>query len=87
VRDLVAERHAQRQGSIFALWLTLYSLGSFGLGFLRGDKMALIAGWRADQAADLALGIAGVAAMLLGSPISGRGSRVCFRKSETEVTR
>jgi phosphatidylglycerol:prolipoprotein diacylglycerol transferase len=82
---LIAERHAQRRGSIFVLWLTLYSLGFFVLGFLRGDEIALIAGRRADQVADLALGIAGVGAMLLGSLICGRGSGVHFRRPETEV--
>ncbi|HET90097.1 MAG TPA: hypothetical protein ENN99_05055 [Chloroflexi bacterium] len=35
------------------LWrLGLYSAGSSGLGFLRGDECIIIAGWRLDQLAD-----------------------------------
>jgi phosphatidylglycerol:prolipoprotein diacylglycerol transferase len=83
---LIAQRRAQRSGMVFAIWLTLHSLGSFGLGFLRADEMTLMAGWRIDQLADLASGTAGIGAMSLtglrARPGSGRGNR----ESDTEMT-
>jgi prolipoprotein diacylglyceryltransferase len=64
---LVAQGRTRRSGTVFAVWLTLYSLGSLALGFLRGDRMALVAGWRLDQVANLALGLTGIGAMLWGT--------------------
>jgi phosphatidylglycerol:prolipoprotein diacylglycerol transferase len=84
---LVAQRRAQRSGMAFALWLTLHSFGSFGLGFLRGDQMALIAGWRVDQVANLALGMAGIGALVLGDPVAGGGSDTTCFGSKTEAMR
>jgi phosphatidylglycerol:prolipoprotein diacylglycerol transferase len=86
VVTLVAQRRARRSGMVFALWLMLHSLGSFGLGFLRGDEMALIAGWRADQLVNLAMGLAGTGALLLGGPAGEHGSGTSGRESKTEVT-
>jgi prolipoprotein diacylglyceryltransferase len=84
---LAAQRRAQRSGVVFALWLTLQSLGSFALGFLRGDQMPLVAGWRVDQVANLALGAAGIGALFLAGPVAGSGSGTNRRKPETEATR
>jgi len=62
---LIAERRLRRRGAVFALWLTLHSLGTFGLGFLRADEMVSVAGWRLDQLVNLTLSAVG--AVLLGS--------------------
>jgi phosphatidylglycerol:prolipoprotein diacylglycerol transferase len=56
---LIAGRRPRSQGLVFPLWLALYSAGSFGLGFVRADEVAMIAGWRVDQVADLALAVIG----------------------------
>jgi phosphatidylglycerol:prolipoprotein diacylglycerol transferase len=69
---LAAQRRARHSGMVFALWLTLHSCGSFGLGFLRGHEMARIAGWRVDQMVNLALGMAGIGTMF----VSGRSPDV-----------
>jgi prolipoprotein diacylglyceryltransferase len=55
-----ASRWVRMEGLLFPLWLAVYTLGSFGLGFLRADETPLISGWRADQIADLALCLVGV---------------------------
>jgi phosphatidylglycerol:prolipoprotein diacylglycerol transferase len=55
-----AGRRARMEGLLFPLWLAIYTLGSFGLGFLRADESSLILGWRADQVVDLVLSIVGV---------------------------
>jgi prolipoprotein diacylglyceryltransferase len=68
---LVWERRPRRQGVAFSLWLTLHSLGSFGLGFLRADQLFAVAGWRVDQLANLALGAAGVV-LLASRLVNGR---------------
>ncbi|HUX76895.1 MAG TPA: hypothetical protein VMY40_09685, partial [Anaerolineae bacterium] len=52
-------RRPRFEGLAFPLWVALYSVGSFGLGFLRADEVAMVAGWRADQVADLALAVIG----------------------------
>jgi phosphatidylglycerol:prolipoprotein diacylglycerol transferase len=54
-----AGRHPRFEGLAFPLWVALYSAGSFGLGFVRADEVAMVAGWRADQVADLALAVIG----------------------------
>lgn len=59
------QRRARREGLIFPVWLALYSIGAFGLGFLRADEVPLVGGWRADQVADLALTASGVTALLI----------------------
>lgn len=55
---LLAGRNPEHSGVVFAGWLTLHSLGTFGLGLLRADEMALIAGWRVDQVINVMLSIA-----------------------------
>lgn len=57
---LLAGRNPGHSGVVFAGWLTLHSLGTFGLGLLRADEMPLIAGWRVDQVANLSLSAAGL---------------------------
>ncbi len=57
---LLAGRSPGHSGVVFAGWLTLHSLGTFGLGLLRADEMPLIAGWRVDQVANLSLSAAGL---------------------------
>jgi phosphatidylglycerol:prolipoprotein diacylglycerol transferase len=63
---LVVWRHARVRGRLFPLWLAVYSIGSFGLQFLRGDETVWIAGWRAGQVADLAMALIGFAALAVG---------------------
>jgi phosphatidylglycerol:prolipoprotein diacylglycerol transferase len=63
---LIAGRQPRSQGLVFPLWLALYGGGSFGLGFVRADEMTTIAGWRADQVADLALVVIGTVAFMVG---------------------
>jgi phosphatidylglycerol:prolipoprotein diacylglycerol transferase len=55
-----ARRWARMEGLLLPLWLAIYTLGSFGLGFLRADEVPLISGWRADQIVDLILSLVGV---------------------------
>jgi len=52
-------RWVRMEGLLFPLWLAIYTLGSFGLGFLRADETLLVLGWRADQVVDLALSLVG----------------------------
>lgn len=66
---VIAGRRPRSQGLLFPLWLMLFSAGSFGLGFLRADEVALIAGWRADQVANLALVVVGGATLSVGMSI------------------
>ena len=63
---VVAERDTRFEGLVFPLWLALYAIGSFGLGFLRADQVPLVADWRADQVADLALILIGAAMFTVG---------------------
>jgi phosphatidylglycerol:prolipoprotein diacylglycerol transferase len=71
---LIAERRTRFAGTLFPLWVALHSFGCFGLGFLRADETLLVAGWRADQAADLALGVIGTIALLAGRFNTGRSA-------------
>jgi prolipoprotein diacylglyceryl transferase len=66
VAIIVVGRRTRFEGLAFPLWLTLYGTGSFGLGFLRADETVLVAGWRANQVADLALVVIGAVALLVG---------------------
>jgi len=66
VAVVVAGRRMRFEGLVFPLWLALYTVGSFGLGFLRADETPVIAGWRAGQVADLTLALTGVVALLTG---------------------
>jgi phosphatidylglycerol:prolipoprotein diacylglycerol transferase len=63
---VLARRCTRLEGLAFPLWLALHSAGSFGLGFLRADEALLVAGWRADQVADLALALTGVVGFVMG---------------------
>jgi phosphatidylglycerol:prolipoprotein diacylglycerol transferase len=63
---ILAGRRPRFEGLVFPLWLALYTVGSFGLGFLRADEVGLVAGWRAGQVADLALAVIGAVALLVG---------------------
>ena len=63
---VITGRRTWFEGFVFPLWLALYSVGSHGLGFARADQVALVAGWRAGQVADLALALAGVAILTVG---------------------
>jgi len=62
---IIAGRRARFEGLAFPLWLTLYAVGSFWLGFVRADETLLVAGWRAGQVADLALALIGAVVLLL----------------------
>jgi len=70
---VIAGRRPWSQGLVFPLWLALYGGGSCGLGFVRADEVAMIAGWRADQVADLALTVIGTVALMVGMLV-GRDS-------------
>ena len=62
----VAGRRTRFEGLVFPLWLVLYSIGSFGLGFLRADETLLVTGWQAGQVADLALAVTGTTVLTMG---------------------
>ena len=66
VAVILAGRHTWFEGLVFPLWLAHYTVGSFGLGFLRADEVGLVAGWRGDQVADLALVVIGAMGLLVG---------------------
>jgi phosphatidylglycerol:prolipoprotein diacylglycerol transferase len=53
-------------GFVFFAWLTLYSAGSFGLGFMRADETLRVASWRAGQLVDLVLVAMGLSALVVG---------------------
>jgi prolipoprotein diacylglyceryltransferase len=72
---LALQRRSQRSGAVFTLWLTIHSLGSAGLGFLRADKLLSVAGWRIDQLANLVLSAMG-AALLFARGITTTRERV-----------
>ena len=63
---LVTERGPRCTGLRLPLWLSLYSAGSFALGFLRADEVPLAAGWRVDQLADAALALIAAIVLLTG---------------------
>ncbi len=69
------ERHRWLNGRLFPLWLALYSAGSWGLGFLRGDASVEIAGRRLSQLVDggLALGCSLLLVAGLIGPNRGSG--------------
>jgi phosphatidylglycerol:prolipoprotein diacylglycerol transferase len=66
VAVVIAGRRKRSEALAFSLWLALYSVGSFGLGLLRADEVAMAADWRADQVADLALAVVGAVVLLAG---------------------
>jgi phosphatidylglycerol:prolipoprotein diacylglycerol transferase len=66
VAVILAGRRPWFEELVFPLWLALYTVGSFGLGFLRADEVGLVAGWRADQVTDLALVVIGAAGLVAG---------------------
>jgi phosphatidylglycerol:prolipoprotein diacylglycerol transferase len=68
---LVAERHLRWRGTAFALWVALQSLGAFGLGFLRADQVATVAGWRVDQVLNLLLTVGGLGMVVATMVASG----------------
>ena len=68
---LMVRSRWRARGALFALWLTLISLGSYGLGFLRADQMATLADWRVDQLLSLFLCLTGLV-LLLTAAISTR---------------
>ena len=63
---LAAGRHERLAGLAFPLWLALHAAGTFTLGFGRGDEVTLLAGWRADQVADLVLAVAAMITLTSG---------------------
>ena len=54
-----------RAGLRFWLFIVLYSLGAFAIGFVRADDIPIVAGWRLDQIFDGALVIIGIIAVML----------------------
>lgn len=52
---VIAGRWLRKNGTVFALWVVFQSLGSFGLGFLRGDQVPMMMDWRFDQLMNLLL--------------------------------
>ncbi|HZY43863.1 MAG TPA: prolipoprotein diacylglyceryl transferase family protein [Anaerolineae bacterium] len=54
-------------GMRFWIFMTLYSLGAFLIGFMRADDMPIISGWRLDQILDGALMIIGMTAVILSA--------------------
>ncbi len=63
---LVSGRRMGFAGGAFAMWLTLQSLGAFGLGCWRADPMPQVMGWRVDQAVNLLLLGAGIIMAIAG---------------------
>lgn len=61
----IGSRRPAWPGARLALFVCLYSAGLVALGFLRGDEIARLNGWRLDQALDAGLALAS-AVMLLG---------------------
>jgi phosphatidylglycerol:prolipoprotein diacylglycerol transferase len=72
---VITGRHPQFEGLAFPLWLALYSVGSFGLGFVRADEVTVVAGWRVDQVADLALAVTGAVTLTVGLASRARDPR------------
>ena len=63
---VLAGRRRRFEGLAFPLWLAVYGAGSFALGFARVDEVAMVAGWRADQVADLGLAVIGAVTLAVG---------------------
>jgi phosphatidylglycerol:prolipoprotein diacylglycerol transferase len=76
---ILAGRRPRLEGMVFPLWLALYTAGSFGMGFLRADEVGLVAGWRADQVADLVLAVIGAVTLL--ASLLGRTAKAHGRRS------
>lgn len=72
----------RREGVRFWLVLMLLSLGSFGIGFTRGDAALLVGTLRLDQVFDLATAGAG----LLGALLSSTMSRTARPASVSQAT-
>ena len=74
---LITRRRTPHHGTIFALWVSLQSLGSFGLALWQADPMPQVSGWRVDQIINLFLcGVgltAALAMMIRQRPDSGSG--------------
>jgi phosphatidylglycerol:prolipoprotein diacylglycerol transferase len=77
VAAVIAGRRTRFEGLLFPLWLAMYGVGSFGLGFLRADETLTVSGWRADQVADLALALTGTIVLV----------RSMFRKRQPKEKR
>ncbi len=54
-------------GTRFWLFIAIYSLGAFAIGFIRADDMPIIFGWRLDQIFDGVIVVVGAIALLLRS--------------------
>jgi len=77
-----AERILRGNGTVFALWVALHSLGAFGLGFLRADEVTMVAGWRADQVINLLLGAGGLVTAVVTTVIA----RECLTRGASSET-
>jgi phosphatidylglycerol:prolipoprotein diacylglycerol transferase len=55
------------EGMRFWLFIMIYSLGAFAIGFIRADDMPIISGWRLDQIFDGALTVIGAIAVILST--------------------
>jgi len=55
----------RRRGRPFPLWLLLHSVGDFGLGFLRGDRLPMVGALSLPQIADLMAALIGAALLTL----------------------
>ncbi len=62
---LLTRNKKWQDGVRFWLFIMLYSLGAFLIGFIRADDMPIISGWRLDQVFDGALGIIGGIAVFI----------------------
>ena len=69
---LVVSRRPRFRGLVFPLWLAVYGAGSFALGFVRADEVAMVAGWRADQLVDMGLIVIGAVVTVVGCPEENR---------------
>ena len=63
---VLAGRRRRFEGLAFPLWLAVYGAGSFALGFAQADEVTMVAGWRADQLADVAVAVIGAAWLAVG---------------------
>ena len=61
----LVRRKGWRSGTHFWLFVAVYSLGAFLIGFTRGDDIPIIAGWRLDQILDAALTVIGVMGLIV----------------------
>jgi hypothetical protein len=63
---------AARRGGASALWLFLYGIGDFTLGFLRGDTTPVVGSLSALQVAGLGIALAGAVLGMISRGVSGR---------------